>query len=95
MAKFTDGSGISRLWSRIQLLIASEKPTVYSQTLTAGSTSVTFNNVTTTANSLVNVATSVPDLEHNNMTNSGNSYTVTFDAQSSNITVYLIVTEVA
>lgn len=95
MDKFANENGISRLWSRIQLLIVSEKPTVYSQALTAGSTSVTFNNVTTTANSLVDVATSVPDLEHNSMTNSGNSYTVTFDAQSSDIMVYLIVTEVA
>lgn len=69
--------------------------TQYSQTLTAGSTSVTFNNVTTTANSIVEVATSVAGLEYNAITNSGSSYTVTFDVQNSNVTVYLIVTEVA
>ena len=95
MDKFANESGISRLWSRIQLLIISEKPKVYSQTLTAGSTSVTFNNIPTTANSLVDIATSVPDLEYNSMTQSGTSYTVTFDAQASNVMIYLIVTEVA
>lgn len=69
--------------------------TKYSQTLSAGSTSVTFTGVTTTANSIVEVATSVSGLEYNAITNSGSSYTVTFDAQSSNVTVYLLVTEVA
>lgn len=69
--------------------------TKYSQTLTAGSTSVTFSNVTTTSDSIVEVATSVAGLEYNAITNSGSSYTVTFDAQASNVTVYLLVTEVA
>lgn len=69
--------------------------TKYTQTLSAGSTSVTFSNVTTTSNSMISVGTSVPDLEYNAISNSGNSYTVTFDAQSSAVTVYLIVTEVA
>lgn len=68
--------------------------TKYSQTLSAGSTSVTFTNVTTTANSIVEVATSVAGLEYNSITNSGTSYTVTFDAQGSSVTVYLLVTEV-
>lgn len=69
--------------------------TVYSQTLTAGSTSVTFANVTTTATSIVEVGTSVAGLEYNDLTQSGTSYTVTFDAQASNVTIYLLVTEVA
>ncbi len=69
--------------------------TVYEQTLTAGSTSVTFTNVTTTSDSIVEVGTSVAGLEYNALTNSGTSYTVTFDAQASNVTIYLIVTEVA
>ena len=68
--------------------------TTYSETLTAGSTSVTFTNVSTTANSIIDVGTSVPDLEYISITNSGTSYTVTFDAQVSDVTVYLIVTEV-
>ena len=69
--------------------------TVYEQTLTAGQTSVTFTNVTTTSDSIINVGTSVAGLEYNAITNSGSSYTVTFDAQASNVTVYLLVTEVA
>lgn len=68
---------------------------VYEQTLTAGSTSVTFTNVTTTSDSLVYVGTSVAGLEYDDITQSGTSYTVTFDTQASNVTVYLIVTEVA
>lgn len=69
--------------------------TKYSQTLTAGTTSVTFTNVTTTANSIVAVATDVSGLEYNTLSNSGTSYTVTFDAQVSDVEVYLLVTEVA
>ena len=69
--------------------------TKYSQTLTAGSTSVTFTGVTTTANSIVEVATSVSGLEYNSISVSGTSYTVTFDSQASNVDVYLLVTEVA
>lgn len=69
--------------------------TIYEQTLTAGSTSVTFTNVTTTADSLVYVGTSVAGLEYDDITQSGTSYTVTYDAQASNVTIYLIVTEVA
>lgn len=69
--------------------------TKYTQTLSAGSTSVTFTNVVTTANSIIEVATDKAGLEYNAISNSGSSYTVTFDAQSSNVTVYLLVTEVA
>ena len=69
--------------------------TKYNETLTAGTTSVTFTDVVTTASSIVQVATDDPDLEYNSITNSGTSYTVTFDAQASNVTVYLLVTEVA
>lgn len=68
---------------------------VYEQTLTAGSTSVTFTNVTTTSDSLVYVGTSVAGLDYDDITQSGTSYTVTFDAQASDVTIYLIVTEVA
>lgn len=69
--------------------------TKYAQTLSAGSTSVTFTNVSTTANSIVAVATDVSGLEYNSISVSGTSYTVTFDAQASDVEVYLLVTEVA
>lgn len=69
--------------------------TKYTQTLSAGSTSVTFTNVSTTANSIVAVATDVSGLEYNSISVSGTSYTVTFDAQASDVEVYLLVTEVA
>ena len=69
--------------------------TTYSKTLTAGITSVTFTGITTTANSIVEVGTSEPGLEYITLTNSGTSYTVTYEAQASDVTIYLIVTEVA
>lgn len=69
--------------------------TKYAQTLSAGSTSVTFTNVSTTANSIVAVATDVSGLEYNSISVSGTSYTVTFDSQASDVEVYLLVTEVA
>lgn len=72
-----------------------DKAVIYSQTLLAGATSVTFTNVATTVNSSVQVGTSVAGLEYDDITQSGTSYTVTFDAQASNVTVYLIVTEVS
>ena len=69
--------------------------TKYSETLSSGNTSVTFSDVTTMSNSIIAVGTSVPGLEYNAISNSGSSYTVTFDAQNSDVTVYLLVTEVA
>ena len=68
--------------------------TTLSQTLSAGSTSVTFANVPATSGSIVEVGTSKAGLEYNDITVSGSSYTVTFDAQSSAVTVYLVITEV-
>lgn len=69
------------------------EPTVYEQTLVAGNTSVVFSNVTTTSSSIVDVGTSVAGLDYNNISVSGTTYTVTYDAQASNVTIYLIVTE--
>lgn len=69
--------------------------TKYSETLSSGNTSVTFSDVTITSNSIIEVGTSVPGLEYNSISNSGSSYTVTFDAQNSDVTVYLLVMEVA
>lgn len=71
----------------------------YSETLAAGSTSVTFQGIETTANTLVQFGTSVANLDYNSVTISNEStsggvttadYTVTYDAQGSAITVYLV-----
>ena len=70
------------------------EPTVYTQTLVAGNTSVAFTDVVTTANSLVDVGTSVAGLDYNSISVSGTTYTVSFDTQASNVTVYLIVSEI-
>lgn len=68
--------------------------TVYTKTLSANATSVTFTDVLATSTSIVQVGTSVPGLDYNTISKSGSSYTVTFDSQSSSVIVYLIVTEV-
>ena len=70
------------------------EPTVYTQTLVAGNTSVAFTDVETTANSVVEVGTSVAGLDYNSISVSGTTYTVSFDTQASNVTVYLIVSEI-
>lgn len=70
------------------------EPTVYTQTLAAGNTSVAFTDVATTASSVVEVGTSVAGLDYNSISVSGTTYTVSFDAQASNVTIYLIVSEI-
>ena len=64
-------------------------PTVLSQTLSAGSTSVTFTDVPTSGNYLITPYTSVVGLDYDTITQSGSTVTVTYTAQSSNITVFL------
>jgi len=71
-----------------------DKPTKYTQTLAAGSTSVTFTGVSTTSNSKLDVYTSQVGLDYTGISVSGTSVTVSYEAQSSAVTVYLIKTEV-
>lgn len=65
------------------------------ETLTSGSTSVTFTNLPTTGDHFYEIYTSKAGLDYLAIddTTSG-QITITFDAQSSNVTVYLIVAEV-
>lgn len=65
--------------------------TIYNQTLTAGNTDVTFNSLPTSGTNLFDVYTSVAGLDYESMTSSNNgaSLTITYEAQSSDITVYL------
>lgn len=60
-----------------------------SQTLTAGNTSVTFSSGIPSGDYEVWVLTSKIGLDYVTMTGSASSITVTFDAQSDNVTVYL------
>lgn len=60
------------------------------QTLSAGSTSVTFSSgIPTSGDYEVSVFTDKAGLDYISMTSSNNSVTVTFEAQSSAVTVYL------
>lgn len=68
--------------------------TILSQTLVAGSTSVTFTNIPTTGNYLVDFYTSdgVPHTDID--TSTPGQVTVLFDAQSDNITVFCEIKEI-
>ena len=69
-----------------QLLVSSTVHTLTS-TLTAGQTSVTFNNALITDSSTIKVYTSQPDLLYNNIVSGTNSVTITFPEQAENVTV--------
>lgn len=81
----------------ISVVLTIEEPpqyTVTTQTLTAGSTSVTFTNIPTTGNYLIDFYTST-GVAHTAMDISvPGQVTLTFDAQSSNITVFCKISEV-
>lgn len=63
--------------------------TVYTQTMAAGETSVTFSNLPTTGTNLFDVYTSVAGLDYDSMTAGTGTLTITYEAQSSAITVFL------
>lgn len=66
---------------------------IFSNVLVTGQTSVTFSNVIV-GEAIVSVGTSKPGVEYEDISVNGTTYTVTFDAQNEDITVYLIVSGV-
>ena len=65
-------------------------PTLMSQTLAVGSTSVTFTGLPTTGVNIVDVYTSKAGLDYDSIDDStAGSLTITYEAQQSAITVYL------
>lgn len=66
---------------------------IFSNVLVTGQTSVTFSNVTV-GEAIVSVGTSKPGVEYEDISVNGTTYTVTFNAQNEDITVYLIVSGV-
>ena len=66
---------------------------VLTQNLTAGETTVTFTDSSIGNDSLLEVYTDIYGANTRTMTQSGNTVTVTFKAQSSSMTVKLIVRE--
>lgn len=72
-----------------------DKPTYITQTLTAGSTSVTFLNLPTTGIQLADVFTSVAGLDYSDIDDStAGTLVLTYEAQESDVTVYLKLEEV-
>lgn len=67
----------------------SASSTIISQTLAAGSTTVTFSNSAITNSALISVYTSVAGLNYNSISVSNGSVSITYDAQSANMTVTL------
>ena len=68
-------------------VIAVIQPTVLTQTLTAGSTSVTFANIPTTGNPLINFYTSTGINYKAIDTSVAGSITLTFDAQANDVVI--------
>ena len=69
--------------------IDAQKPTLLSQKLKKGDTSVTFD-VPTTGNNLIEVYTSKEGLDYNSLDDSTEGkVTITFDAQESDVSVFL------
>ena len=56
-------------------------------TLSAGSTSITLSDASITTSSTIDIYTDPIELDHNDATTTTGSTTITFDAQSQNITV--------
>ena len=71
-----------------------KKGTVYQQALSAGSTSVTFTGLPTTGNYTFDIYTSKVGLDYSSITASSGSLTLVYEAQSSIVTVYLVVGEI-
>jgi hypothetical protein len=67
---------------------------VHQQILRSGSTSVTFPNVEMSNRTRIEVGASIPGLDYDDMSVSGDSITITYGAQSQNVMIYLIATEV-
>lgn len=67
-----------------------DKPTLKTQTLSAGSTSVTFTGIPTTGNVMLDIYTSKAGLDYTSLDDStAGTLVVTYEAQSSAVTVYL------
>lgn len=89
----TVGSRLNTLSS--DLADKEKKHTVLSQTLSAGSTTVTFTNIPTSGNYIIEFATSAGiNYTEIDLSTSG-QVTLTFDVQSAAVTVYCDIKEVA
>lgn len=89
----TVGSRLNTLSS--DLADKEKKHTVLSQTLSAGSTTVTFTNIPTTGDYIIEFATSAGINYTAIDTSTSGQVTLTFDVQSAAVTVYCDIKEVA
>ena len=71
----------------------SKKPILLSQVLSAGQTTVTFLSDKITNNSMLDVYTSVGGLGYTDFSGEAGSCTVTYEAQQTDITVFLEIKE--
>ena len=77
--------------SELEEEIASARGKELTSTLTAGQTTLTFTDSAITANSTIDVYTSVYGVNPEEMTVSSGSLTLTFDVQSSNVGVKVVI----
>lgn len=99
---FYDSSATAKkksLWSNIKAKLKTyfdtyyeDAPTVLTQTLQTPNTQVTFTDAAITTNAIISVYTNVPGLNYDEMdTSSANTIVLTYEAQSSDITVKLVI----
>lgn len=67
--------------------LINDDTTIMTQTLAAGSTTLTFTSDAITDESMIDVYTDSYGVNPNNITQSGNTLTLTFDAQAKNVNV--------
>ena len=74
-----------------ELIGGGSTPTTLSATLAANATSVSFTNSAISTTAMIDVYTSVPNLNYTNMTISGTTLTLTYPKQSAAVTVKLVI----
>ena len=68
-----------------------ETSTVLTATLPASSTTISFTNSIISSNKMIDVYTNVPGLNYTDISVSGTTLTLTFEAQSMDISVKLLI----
>lgn len=66
-----------------------DKPIIMHQTLSAGDTTITFTDVPITGFNMIDIYTSVIDFDYNELSEAEGQLTVVYDAQESDVEVYL------
>lgn len=84
------GGDVTKEYVDTQLATKLDIPILMQQTLSAGSTTVTFTGVPTTGINIIDVYTSMAGLDYVSIADNGaGTIAVTYEAQSSSVSVFL------